>query len=416
MKIAGIIAEYNPFHNGHRYHIEQLRSKTGADYIIAVLSGDFTQRGVPALLSKHLRAEMALQNGVDLVLELPCAYAAASAEAFASGGVQLLNALGCVDYLGFGCECGELKPLFLSASLLKEEPPLFRQLLQENLKQGLSYPTARSNALASCLTASAVSSGLLSSPNNILGIEYLKALLILDSSIQPIAIPRSGSGYHETALSSRFSSALAIRTHLLETGNPENLLGQVPDSVLSILRREYQKTYPVCTHDFSSVLYYKLILEAETGYEEYADVSKDLSAKIKKNLHSFTDFDSFCMRLKSKDITYTRICRCLIHILLNIKHDALQSPRSDYPAFYGRILGFRKNSTPLLGILKENAKLPLLARASDAKAFTTDPSGSVQSKSMLSLDLRASRIYRSVLEQKFHTSLPDEFGSPLLKL
>lgn len=209
MKVVGIIAEYNPFHRGHEYQIRYVRETLGADYVIVAMSGDFVQRGAPALMEKYLRAEMALLGGADLVLELPIQVSTASAEGFAAGGVSLLDGLGCVDELCFGSECGDTEILMETARILVAEPPVYRDFLQKNLRDGMSFPLARSRALTSYVAKSAisdVSSGdghfifpeqmdsILSSPNNILGIEYCKALLRQNSSIRPHALLRKGSG------------------------------------------------------------------------------------------------------------------------------------------------------------------------------------------------------------------------------
>lgn len=426
MKTAGIIAEYNPFHNGHAYHIREVRHQTGADYVIVAMSGNFMQRGVPAMLDKYTRARMALLNGADLVLELPCIFACSSAELFAKGGVSLLCQLGVVDFLGFGCENDDLELLTKAASLLSEEPEEYRLTLQNSLREGNSFPTARAEAISSCLQDPTIDSAFLSSPNNILALEYLKAIKGLSSMnskkslmnqniLTPVAIKRAGASYHEDCLCASYSSALAIRKVLLsqeqETLNTDALKDQIPDSVLHLLEKAYQKTYPVTSQDFSAQLHYKLLSEVETGYTEYPDVSKDLSDKIKKNLNSYSDFDSFCMLLKSKDLTYTRISRCLLHILLNIrKEDILpQAP-------YARVLGFRKDCAPLFKEIKEKSALPLLAVAADARKFLADPSVTDRAKKMLTTDLTASRIYNSAVLHRFHTTLPDEFGAPVLKV
>lgn len=199
MKIVGIIAEYNPFHNGHQYHIDQALQKTGADAAIVLMSGDFVQRGAPAIAPKHLRAKAALLGGASLILELPVLFSCGSAELFARGAVSIFNSLGCISYLCFGSECGDIKKLNRLARILSEEPEVYRQLLQDELRKGRPFPQARQTAL-SAYTKDPSLAEILSSPNNTLGIEYLKALRYFKSPIQPFAIPREGSGYHDTAL------------------------------------------------------------------------------------------------------------------------------------------------------------------------------------------------------------------------
>ena len=196
MKVAGIIAEYNPFHAGHKYHIEKTREITGADYIIAVMSGDFVQRGEPAIADKYLRTKLALSKGVDLVVELPTRYSTASAKEFAFGAITLLNNLNSVDFLSFGSECGNLEVLKSYVSILNNEPAKFKELMLENLKKGLSYPLARTNALSLYLNDSN-SINITSLPNNILGIEYMCALSALNSPIMPAADRRSRRWYRQ---------------------------------------------------------------------------------------------------------------------------------------------------------------------------------------------------------------------------
>lgn len=424
MKTAGIIAEYNPFHNGHAYHLNQVRSKTNADYLIIVMSGNFMQRGIPAMLDKYTRAKMALMNGADLVLELPCIYACSSAEYFAKGAVSLLHNLGIVDYIGFGCEDNNLSMLQQTARILASEPETYKKLLQDFLKKGNSFPIARNLALSSLPDNNSFDKLLLTSPNNILAVEYLKALYTLSSSITPVAIKREGASYSDDKLNSSYSSALAIRNVLFNAPKSgensqrkfEILKNHVPDSVLKLLQEQYFYTLPVTSDDFSNLLHYKLLLEKEAGYEQYLDVTKDLSDKIKKNLHSFKNFDSFCMLLKSKDLTYTRICRCMIHILLNIRQNGLPNAEIHPLVPYARVLGFRNDSSPLLKEIKENSLIPLISVASDAKSFLNNPETPDYAKELFNLDIRAAHIYNSVVHSNYKTELPNEFGTPLLKV
>lgn len=458
MKIAAIIAEYNPFHNGHNYHLERTRELTGADYIIAVLSGDFVQRGMPAVIDKYARAEMALGNGVDLALELPAVYAAGSAEFFAMGAVSLLDKLGCIDFLCFGSECGRVEPLSRMASLLLEEPEAYRIPLQRYLKAGHSFPKARSLALQDALSGGppakeapsqnssskdAISRGPMpqkplpqedtsiepkdnsaASPNNILGVEYIKALQRRRSAISPLTVQREGSPYHDMALdgpqcpgpSGRplfLSSASAIREHISAhgQGDLENIKGHVPENVFRLLGARLGKTFPVNSQDFSTMLFYKLLLEKEKGFSHYQDMAPALSDKIRKNLNRYKDFEQFCGLLKSKDITYSRISRCLLHILLDMEEERLQEYTGQDFIFYARILGFRKSSAPLLAAIKANASIPLISKLADAR-FSLNAAG----LSMLEKDIQASHIYSSAVSAKFGHPFANEYARPLVIL
>lgn len=397
MKTVGIIAEYNPFHNGHLYQLKKAKEITGADFAVVVMSGDFTQRGTPAVFDKYTRCRLSLLAGADLCIELPVVFATASAELFAKGAVSLLSSLG-VDALCFGSECGEIAPLQKIASLLFAEPPAYKEALNKALKEGLSFPSARALAVRKCAHAGSLSgvdaaaSDILGSPNNILGIEYLKALLTLEKNGQhapvPYTIKREGDGYLSHTLSEEsFCSAMALRKGIAEE-NPD-LLRYVPESIRLEFADTCQTKSALCADDFSGMLFYKLLSEKDAGYDAYLDVSSDLSDKIRKNLASFTTFSAFCEgSLKSKDITLTRVYRSLLHILLSIKKEDLPAA-----APYARILGFREASIEVFGCLsKEN--IPLLSRLKDASSLL-----SPEALSCLSKDIFAAHLYEHVRMQ-----------------
>ena len=370
MKIVGIIAEYNPFHNGHQYHIDQALQKTGADAAVILMSGDFVQRGAPAIAPKHLRAKAALLGGASLILELPVLFSCGSAELFARGAVSIFNSLGCISYLCFGSECGDIKKLNRLARILSEEPEVYRQLLQDELRKGRPFPQARQTAL-SVYTKDPSLAEILSSPNNTLGIEYLKALRYFKSPIQPFAIPREGSGYHDTALCETFSSATAIRNRILNPSLPEDafssVAGQLPPASSDLLRKNYQSSLPVTQDDFSLLLKYRLLCESASSLTDYLDVSKDLANRIINQRNDFATWSSFCDLLKTRELTYTRISRALLHILLGIEKDTFRheppfcfaedsgnisgkskKEQSSTSALYARVLGFQKKDTQIL--------------------------------------------------------------------
>lgn len=420
MKTVGIIAEYNPFHNGHLYQLKKAKEITGADFAVVVMSGDFTQRGTPAVFDKYTRCRLSLLAGADLCIELPVVYATASAELFAKGAVSLLSALG-VDALCFGSECGELAPLREIASLLFAEPPAYKEALNKALKEGLSFPSARAVAVRKCAHAGSLSgadvtaSDVLASPNNILGIEYLKALLALEKNGQhapvPYTIKRKGDGYLSHTLSEEsFCSAMALRKGIAE-GNPD-LLRYVPESIRQEFSDTCQTKSALCADDFSGMLFYKLLSEKDSGYDSYLDVSSDLSDKIRKNLGTFTTFSAFCENsLKSKDITLTRVYRSLLHILLSIKKEDLPAA-----APYARILGFREASFEVFGCLsKEN--IPLLSRLKDASSLL-----SPEALSCLSKDIFAAQLYEHVrMQHMLHMQKDDcpfvsEYSRPVIRI
>lgn len=412
MKAAGIIAEYNPFHNGHKYHIEEVKKKTGADCIIVVMSGDFTQRGLPAIIDKYARAEMALANGADVVIELPHVYASGSAEFFADGAIALLDSLGIVDDVCFGSECGDISLLMPVAELLADEPEEYRSFLQSELQKGASYPLARNRALIHTVPSFAEHENIIGTPNNILGIEYIKSIIRRNSQIRPSTIQRTGADYHATRYGgTMYPSALSLRHGLMQNPSIDFLRGQVPDSVFEILNREFQVTYPVFPNDFSSMLSYKLLSDAKHGYTEYVDVNDDLSDRILKHIYHTHTFESFCDALKTKNLTYARASRLLCHILLNQKTADLQEFRENGTVFYAHVLGFKDDGRRILKELKDNATIPIITRTTEYHQLT-DPIA----KKQFEQDLFASHLYENVAGNKYGTPIRNEFERQVLKM
>ena len=419
--VVGIIAEYNPFHNGHAYHIQEAKLHSNAKYCIVVMSGDFVQRGSPAIFDKYIRTHMALLGGADLVLEIPPAFATSSAEDFAACGVALLDRLGIVTHLCFGSECGDSKILNELAQILSEEPEDFSQYLKEFVSNGFSYPQARELALSCYLQSHSKSklthqvSHLLSSPNNTLGIEYCKAILKRKSTMVPITICRTGNHYHDKELSNNYSSATAIRKVIIDLKSAHNrspvwteaLENQVPFACLEWLR----KTTPLTANDFSSLLSYRLLELSHQGIEleKFADVSSELASRIEKQLLNFSSFENRISSLKTRQYTYTRISRCLTHILLQItRGDIIDRKKTDYVS-YIRVLGFRKDSALLLKEIKRASKLPIISKTADAP-YILSPSSLVHFQQ----DLFCSHIYQTVLEQKSHIMPKNEYTQSVI--
>lgn len=372
MKIVGIIAEYNPFHRGHAFHLMQARRITGADYVIAAMSGNYVQRGVPAMFDKYLRAEAALRNGADLVLELPPGTATGSAEYFASGAVALFQASGIVTDLCFGSECGDLSLLKYPAEILSEEPEIYRQLLRRQLKSGIPYPRAR--ALALKQYDPAIPAEILEQPNNLLGLEYLKSLKKADSAIRPHTVPRIGAGYHRQHMDGEGpASAGGIRLALLQSGGSftEHIFAQLPSWEIY---SSCDGKPPVTEDAFSLLLLEKLRRMQGESLAQYFDVTEELSNRIWNRLDDFSSFSQFTDLLKTRNLTRTAVSRALLHILLDI--------REYRPAGCFRVLGFRKNASILLKMLSDEGRLPLI----------TSPAG----KALPSDWLYADRLYESV--------------------
>lgn len=411
MKITGIIAEYNPFHNGHLYQIRKAREITGADYIIVVMSGNHMQRGTPALIDKYSRAKMALSGGADMVIELPTCYATASAEYFAMGAISILNQLGCVDSVCFGSESGDITMLSKIAHALVDESEDFVQSLKTKLKNGDTYPVARNAALAETINGFTTFDTILGFPNNILGIEYIKAIIRQNSNIKPYTNTRIGSDYHSYKLAENFSSAISIRQSLSLQDNLDMIQSQIPASAFDIMKEDFHKTFPVYASDFSSMIKFKLLKERGQGFTQYFDVTQAISDKLEKEMFSMQSFDEFCDILKSKDITYARISRCLSHILLDIKAEDVQLFKENGITFYARVLGFNSKADALTKTLKSNTSIPLITKTTTASSQLY-PIGQKQFEQ----DIQASHIYECIAGTKYHAGMRDEYRRQVVKL
>lgn len=426
MKVVGVIAEYNPFHNGHKYQLDRLREETGADYIVIAISGNFLQRGVLALCDKHTRAKMALSCGADLVLEIPAIWATASAEYFAKGGVSLLKNTGVVTHLGFGAESDNLTGLRQIASILKNEPEYYKDELSFALKKGISFPAARKAALKATFYVTghdmpeSEMNALLDSPNNILALEYLKTL---PDYITPVLIPRKGCGYHDTQIDAPLPSATAIRSTLFAKNSKsvsstdsdtfsagiDMLSNAMPEEAFAILKDIVCKNAFLDTEDISEILGYRLLSLQNYGYTDFADCTQELSNKITNCLKDYTGFDAFCQLLKSKDLTYTRLCRCLLHILLDIQTLDYDNGRECGYAPYLRILGFRKDSSELLTAIKKEAAVPIISKVADASSLLSPEANLVFEK-----DLYASALYHQILTVKKGQPAANDFTNQIV--
>ena len=412
MKTAGIIAEYNPFHKGHEYQIRYTKEKLKADYVIVSMSGDYVQRGTPALISKHVRAEMALRCGADLVLEMPVSISTASAEAFAMGGVSLLDSLGVVDMLCFGSESGEISALRELAEILVEEPEEYKKLLKSFLSEGLTFPAARSQALTEYFKNPRNFNGddfdgvltpllnevtqILNTPNNILGIEYCKALLRLNSQIRPVTIRREGMGYHETTVpdgnstvaspdlqspTDFFASATAIRNLILrDSPDPDALASQIPGQAFPVFQKAVNSGEFLTENSLDSILSYCLMKENVKSLSSYMDVSEDLARRIINQQNLLLSFSQSVSVLKTRELTQTRIQRALLHIILNIHTAPTQIP-------FARVLGFRRESSELLSQIKKHSRIPLITKLADAQKLLDSEGNQILSETVFSSNL-----------------------------
>ena len=423
MKIVGLITEYN----GHLYHMQKAKEITGADSVIAVMSGNYVQRGAPAIMPKHLRAEVALEAGIPLVLELPVCYASGSAEYFADGAISLFEKLGCIDSICFGSECGDYYLLEKVAHVTADEPEAYKQTLQDALKQGLSFPLARQAALKAYFQDPSLDD-ILEQPNNILGIEYIKALYLRKSPIGAYTIRRKISGYHDKELSPGYSSASAIRRLLAFAGNSVHLAseemydepglsevltrleGQVPPSCIRSLEETHRVRYPVYANDFSLLFRYRLLTETRESLAGYLDMTEELANRMINHANDFITFDQFCDLLKTRDMTYSRISRCLLHILLNIRTEDMTLYKEEGGCQYARVLGFSKDGAKLLTRIKRTSSVPLLTKLTQTEGL------SKTGLRMLRQDIFAADLYESVITDKFKMPFISEYQQQIVRV
>ena len=386
--VVGIVAEYNPFHNGHLYHLLESKKLSSSDYTIAVISGNFVQRGDVSIIDKWSKAEMALKNGIDLVIELPTLYSISSAENFAFGSMRILDSLGIVNAVSFGTEQSDIDTLDKFATVLFNEPKEYISVLNHELSKGISYPKARENALLLYLNDIIKYANVLSSPNNILGIEYLKALKKLKSNMIPIAIPRNKVGYNSTEIVNDFASATSIRQMLI-TRNTKDIYKVMPESSYEILNNCVSNGQYV-----SSITQYEkeiIYILRKLSIEEIAnipDVTEGLENLIKEAANSCNNIQEFINIVKSKRYTQTRIQRILVYALLGITKKDMINLNKTNP--YIRVLGFNSKGRDLLSaIVSENPKLNIIT---SVKKFT-DSNPNRNLMSILDKDIFATNVY-----------------------
>lgn len=373
MKTIGIISEYNPFHNGHKYHIETAKNEHGADHVICIMSGNFVQRGEPAILDKWSRAEMALLNGADLVLELPFVYACQPADIFAFGAVNTLNNLGIVDGICFGSELGTTAPLFEVAKLLLDEPEDFSRLVKQQLGAGNTYPRSVSLALSAYYqNYEAIRPEIWENPNNVLGIEYIKAILRLKSPMQVYTVKRVSNHYNDTEITQPIASATAVRQELHSSGISQKLLTSMPADAAEILAEELSKGRgPVRMESFEDILLYRLRTLSPDSIKDYISISEGLEHRIKKAAVSARGVEELIEKIKTKRYTRAFIQRLLCHILLDLKWEQSIAFKQPGTPSYGRILGFNDKGKRLLRKMIDTSAYPIINKVASFK--TEDP-------------------------------------------
>ena len=385
-RVLGIIAEYNPFHNGHLSHLKQSKKLTNSKYTIAVMNGHFTQRGETSIVNKWEKTKMALENGIDLVIELPLIYSISSAENFAYGSIKILDSLNIVDTLSFGAEYSDIKTFNKISDLLVKEPTDYKNELKNNLNTGLSFAKSRENAIINFLGNNQDYIDILSNPNNILAIEYIKALKKLNSKIIPYSVKRTNN-YNSQNIQKNITSGTSIRNALKE--NKIELLSEVmPISSYKILNKNLKNNQLVYISNFEKLILFKL---RELKIDEIAnlpDVNEGLEHLIKKAANSSSNLDDLIEKIKSKRYTRTRIQRIVLYALLGITKKDMEISKQISP--YIRVLGFNENGKKLLSkITKENPNLEIIT---SVKKFE-DTCKNKDLKNMLQKDILSSNIY-----------------------
>ena len=387
-KVLGIIAEYNPFHNGHLYHIKKSIEETGASSVICVMSGNFVQRGNTSIVDKWTKTKMALANGVDLVLELPTIYSVSSAENFAEGAIRLLDSLKIVDTISFGMEAKDIASLNNIANVLYTEPKEYTTILEHELRKGVSFPKARENAVMMYLNDIKQYANILTGSNNILAIEYLRAIKKLKSKLNPIGIRREKVLYNDEIIIDDFASATAIRK-MIATGQFSDIQKVMPKSSYALLADELRKGhYVLDLSKFQKEIIYNLRKMSVEEIAQLVDVSEGLENAIKNAANSSNNLVDFVNIVKSKRYTQTRIQRILIYALLGITNSKMLAFKKAVP--YARVLGFNEKGKKLISqIVKHNKRAQIVT---SVKKYMDESKNKVL-KEMLETDILATNVY-----------------------
>lgn len=402
---VGVIAEFNPFHNGHKYILDKAREVTHADNVVVVMSGNYVQRGIPAIFDKSYRAGAALLNGADAVFELPSYFSLTSAETYARANIKYLDSFGCIDYVCFGCETDNIKILPMLANILYDEPTEYKCNLKKKLHDGLSFPKARSLALQEYCEDNNLLSKYevevtLASPNNILTIEYLKAIKYFNSSMKPLAIKRVDSN-HSQEIHINIASASSLRKEIL---NNYSIDKYIPYNV----SHTYRTAKPITINDYEL-----LIGSALTNKSKFSDIygiNKDMSNRIYKLKHDYNDQKDFYEKMQSKNYTYATISRNILNILLDYKKEDVKSIINDGYIKYARLLGVKPASS-ILTEIANNSSIPIVDKLS--KYYVNCPA---DQKKMLAKTIKADHLYRLVYMTKYKEFRLNEFERQIIKV
>ena len=401
MKAVGLVTEYNPFHNGHLYHLNKAMELTGADISVAVMSGDFVQRGEPAVLDKYTRASMALNSGVNLVIELPVNYAVSSAESFAAGALKVLDYIK-ADSIAFGSESGDIEGLSKLAHILCDNEDTLYKEISKYTANGISYAAARQKVVEKLTDKD--TAALLTSSNNILAVEYLKAIIKNNYAIKPYTVQRQGDSYNDTDIRSEYASATALRENL----KADNISEYIPVKAGLILSSNTNYIYP---DDITEVLFTRLLdILFASNYDknvfienvmQYPDVSKEIAGRLYKSAmdmitrtvpqgaeskdNGVFSFGSLCEHIKTKEVPLSRIKRALVRITLGLDKKHMEKYANEP---YIRVLGFDKKGQEYLSYIRKNVEVPLITKTADYKEMLLD-------------DIHAANIYNMIAAGKY---------------
>lgn len=402
MQAVGLVVEYNPFHNGHLHHVQQAKLSTQAEVAVAVMSGQFLQRGEPALVDKWHRTKMALASGVDVVIELPYIFSTAQANQFASGAVQLLQAMQC-SYLAFGSEQGTIEPFLNSYNLIDSNRMKYDQIIRESVQQGKSYPQALHAAYEQLKQLHPNSYIDLAQPNNILGFHYVEAIKKHQCTMKPTTIQRIAAGYHDAIdVNSEIASATGIRQALFSGQSLQEISNYLPDASVQQLNN-WLLTHGQFTswESFWPLLKYAILRHTPMQLRSFADVSEGLENSLIKHAHTSETYSDFMNALKSKRYTWTRLQRMLTHIYTGITKEQLHAYSE--PS-YIRILGMTKNGQQYISNIKKTLQLPLISRV----AAVNDP--------ILEIDLHATEMYQLGIAQFSNKKIDEDYKTPPIRL
>jgi predicted nucleotidyltransferase len=391
MRVVGIIAEYNPLHNGHIYHMEESLKQSGSEFCVVAMSGNFVQRGEPACTDKFTRAEWAVMGGADLIVEIPTAFAVSSAERFAEGAVKTLAATGVVTDLAFGVEAEDVNALYHLADLLDREPANLRIYLLQHLKQGKSFPRAQYDALKD-LGVPENELEILQQPNNILAVEYLKSIRRYAPEIRPLPIQRIGNKYNSTVLTGKLSSATAIREALLS--GDESVYDTMPMGVAAAMRFDSQ--FPVTFDRFGSMLLYRLRTMTIEELAALPDVGEGFEQVLYRAVRQATDLPSLFELIKRKRYTLARCKRILVSALLHIPNGMTDTLGQSFDDLYLHVLGLKRIGRGLLAAMASRSKSPVILRHSDLSNCSDT------ARASLAIDALSTDLYAYALGRDLH--------------